>query len=139
VLDPGETPDVGILRELFRNLLAFEALFETEGIDTIRSPEGLEVSLWDLRYLHSHLYDLLPTRMAQAIELVLVQNRLEREACDMMGVSRKTPIGKYATQGLKKLAVQMETREAWRFRKTNGSVEVREALSPGGGGRPVAA
>lgn len=134
-----DVPDVGVLRELFRNLLAFESLHEAEGVDTLRSPDGSDISLWDLRYLHQHLSDLLPIRMAQAIELVLVENRLERTACDIMGVSHKTPIGKYATQGLKKLVAQMESGEAWRFRRINEQNETWHPRSVGSRSRQVAA
>lgn len=105
---------VGTLRELFRNLQAFHAVFETEGIDTIIGPDGTEWCLHDLEYLHQQL-PLLPPRQRQAIELCLVQNIKEAEVAVMMGVSPTNPVAKYATTGLAKLIGMIEAGTFSRF------------------------
>lgn len=106
---------VTVLRELFRNLQAFHAVFESDGIDTIIGPDGTEWCLWDLEYLHKQL-PVLPPRQRQAIELCLVQNIKESEAAVMMGVSPTNPVAMYATSGLTKLIAMIEAGAFPRFR-----------------------
>lgn len=91
-----------MLRELFRNLQAFRAVYESEGVDTLIGPDGIEWCLWDLEYLYRQLPSL-PPRQHQAIELCLVLNVKESEAAVMMGVSPTNPVAMYATAGLEKL------------------------------------
>lgn len=90
------------LRALFRNLEAFRSVFETEGIDTIRGPDGDEVCLWDLEYLYEQV-PKLPERQRQAIEYFLVGNLREEDVAEIMGISRTNPVGLCATNGLKNL------------------------------------
>jgi hypothetical protein len=92
---------VDVLREAFRHIEAWRAIYETEGIDVIHL-NGQELCLWDLEYLLTKL-DGLPKRQREAIDLFLVQNYKEKEAAVMMGVSEENPIGMYATSGLIKL------------------------------------
>lgn len=93
---------VGRLREIFRNLAQWRALYESEGLDTITDPEGEEVSIFDIEYLYENL-DKLPKRQSQSIELYLVRNMREVDAAKAMGVSPTNPVGIYATVGLTKL------------------------------------
>jgi hypothetical protein len=109
---------VTVLRELFRNLQAFRAVFEADGIDTLIGPDGTEWSLWDLDYLYKQL-PILPLRQHQAIELCLVQNVKESDAAVMMGVSRTNPVAMYATVGLTKLIAMIEAGHFPRFRFTD--------------------
>lgn len=95
---------VRTLRELFRNIQQFRALYETEGIDEVMGPDGDVHSYFDLEYLYRQL-PLLPKRQQQAIELCLVQNMVESEAAVTMGVSATNPVSMYATSGLEKLVV----------------------------------
>lgn len=94
---------VGVLREAFRNLQHFRSVFETDGVDTIVGPEGIEICLWDLEYLYSEVPKVLPLRQSQAIEFFLVRNLKESVVAEMMGISPNNPIGSYATAGLEKL------------------------------------
>lgn len=115
------TIQVGLLRELFRNLVAFRNLYEDTGQDIITGPEGIEFSLWDLEHLYEHLH-LLPTRQAQAIELCLVGQFKEREAAVIMGVSITNPVAMYATDGLKNLVRMIDARELRAFSSPNLAV-----------------
>jgi hypothetical protein len=108
--------DVGTLRELFRHLHAFRAVFEDDGVDTICDPDGFEWSLWDLEYLYREGLPLLPERMWQAIELCLVRNLKESTAAVQMGVSKTNPVAMYATSGLEKMVALIEQGELPRFR-----------------------
>ncbi len=95
------------LRELFRNLQQFRAIYESYGIDTINGPDG-EICLWDLEYLYSQLHRL-PLRQHQAIELCLVRNIKETDAAVLMGVSPTNPVAMYATSGLEKIVFYIRT------------------------------
>lgn len=99
---------VKLLRELFRNIQQFRALYETEGIDEVTGPNGDVFSYFDLEYLYQQLYRL-PVRQRQAIELCLVQNKRESEAAVMMGVSPTNPVSMYAASGLEKLVAMVQT------------------------------
>lgn len=94
--------DVTTLRELFRNLQAFRVVYESDGVDTLIGPDGMEWCLWDLEYLYEQL-PVLPPRQHQAIELCLIWNVKESEAAVRMGVSPTNPVAMYATAGLTKL------------------------------------
>ena len=100
--------DLRVLRELFRNLQAFEALHETEGIDTLLAPDGTEWSLWDVQYLYQCLR-LLSPRQRQAIELCLHDNLKERDAARHMGISEDNPVSVYANNGLKRLIAMAQS------------------------------
>ena len=82
--------NVTILRELFRNLRQWKALYETDGIDYCNVARGEEISLWDMLYLYEQL-DLLPKRQHQAIELYLVTNMRETDAAALGGAFRYKP------------------------------------------------
>lgn len=94
--------NLAVLRELFRNLQAFAALYESEGLDTLRDPDGNDWSIHDLRYLYECRH-LLSARQQQAIELCLYYNIKEREAARLMGISENSPVAIYANNGLKRL------------------------------------
>lgn len=93
---------VGILRELLRNLQAWESLFEETHRATLRGPGGVEYHLDDIRYLYSCRV-LLSARQKQAIELCLYENTKEKDAALLMGVSPTNPVAMYATNGLVRL------------------------------------
>jgi DNA-directed RNA polymerase specialized sigma24 family protein len=101
--------DPEILRQMFRHLQRFEALFENEGIHELADPGTGEVySLADLL----HLYQArrrLPPRQEQAVRLLLYEDMTEKEAASVMGLSRDTPVTVYATKGLRKLCTYYET------------------------------
>jgi hypothetical protein len=107
--------DVATLRALFRNLQAFRACYETEGVDTVIDPDGMEWVLWDLEYLYKQLHHL-PTRQREAIELCFVQNMKEADAAETMGVSRTNPVSIYANNGLSKLIAMIHSGRFPRFR-----------------------
>jgi len=95
--------DHRVLRELLRNLQLFEALFETEGVDTLTGPDGVEYCLFDLKRLYGCRFHL-SQRQRQAVELFLYEDKREREVALSMGVSPANPVAIYATQGLRRLA-----------------------------------
>ncbi len=106
--------DVATLREVFRNLQQFRAIYESHGVDTITAPGGEDICLFDIEYLYKQLHRL-PLRQRQAIELCLVQNIKETEVAVMMGVSPTNPVASYATSGLQKLLVLIYTGELPKF------------------------
>lgn len=114
-----EALTVGVLRELFRNLQAFHAVFETDGIDIIIGPDGTEWCLWDLEYLYREGLPMLPPRQRQAIELCLIHNVKESDAAVRMGVSPTNPVAMYATSGLQKLIGLIESGSFSRFQITS--------------------
>lgn len=107
---------VSTLRELFRNLVTWRALFETDGVEEITGPDGKTWSLWDVQYLYEQV-GRLPPRQRQAIELCLIQNIKERDAAVMMGVSETNPVMSYATLGLEKIVDMVEAGSLARFRE----------------------
>lgn len=70
--------------------------------DVIRGSDGREWALPDVRRFYDYR-SLLPNQMRRAVELFLYQQRLEREAAVLMGVSPTNPVAMYATVGLTKL------------------------------------
>jgi DNA-directed RNA polymerase specialized sigma24 family protein len=108
---------VDILRECFRHIEDWRATYETDGIDVIVGPGGMEICLWDLEYLLTQL-DKLPPRQSQAIQLFLVENHKEKVAAKMMGVSEENPIGMYATSGLAKLVAWVNDGSLPRYSET---------------------
>lgn len=105
---------VTVLRELFRNLQAWRAAFETDGIETITDPDGNIWCLWDIEYLYSQIH-LLSPRQRESIQLCLVENVKEVDAARLMGVSETNPVAMYATLGLKKLIELVSKGELPRF------------------------
>lgn len=105
--------DHKVLRELFRHLQVFEALFETEGVDAINGPDGAVYSVFDLRRLYDLRYVLLPRQRARAIEFFLYCDMREEEAAVAMGLSPETPVAIYATQGLKQLVLTWHSGSLW--------------------------
>jgi hypothetical protein len=126
------------LRELFRHLQSFEALFETEGIDTITGPDGTVYTVFDLRRLYDMRLGLLAPLRARAIELFLYRDMREQDAAREMGLGADTPVAIYATQGLKILAAEWES-SLWRrvhAGERSDEAEAREVRGAGGpGGR----
>ncbi|MFI0967015.1 RNA polymerase sigma factor [Streptomyces sp. NPDC021080] len=105
------TIPVRTLRELFRHLQAWNALYETEGKDTITGPDGTEYCIHDIVRLYNTAINgrgargkhLLSPRQREAIQLFLIENKAEREVARIMGVSEDNPVASYATQGLVRL------------------------------------
>ena len=99
-------PRVGVLREIFRHIEAWRALYEIYGIDTLPSDYG-SWSLWEIETLiRDGLPKVSPSR-AQAIRLYLLENRKETVVAEMMGVP-EIPIGVYATKGIEELLVMVD-------------------------------
>lgn len=119
--------EVRTLRELLRNLQAWESLYETEGIDTVTGPNGQKYCLQDIRYLYdlsqgritdssgTPIHPLSP-RQSQAIRLFLYENIRETDVAQIMGVSITNPVASYATQGMVKLNELIENDQIPRFR-----------------------
>lgn len=103
-------PRVQQLRQLFRHLHAFRAVYETDNVSEIRDPDGITWSLWDLEELYRVAVntDLLPLRQRQAIELFLVLNMPEDKVAEIMGIKRSNPCGMYASSGLVRLLKEMD-------------------------------
>lgn len=99
---------VRTMRELFRNLQAWNSLYESNGLDTITAPDGEEYCLHDIVRLYEHAVPRLSERQKQAIELFLIQNRPEREVACLMGVSENNPVASYATQGMVRINAMIE-------------------------------
>lgn len=104
-------PRVQTLRQLFRNLYAFRAMYETDNVSEIRDPDGITWSLWDLEELYKIAVhtNLLPLRQRQAIELFLVLNLPEDKVAEAMGIKSSNPCGMYATSGLVRLLKEMDS------------------------------
>lgn len=113
--------DVRNLRELIRHLQAWEALYETDNIDTITGPDGQTYHLVDIQYLYGCRI-LLSPRQRQAIELCLYQNVKERDATVVMGVSPTNPVMMYSTNGLTALVRMIENGELPRYRVERAEV-----------------
>jgi len=103
-----------VLRELFRNLQAFRAVFEAEGVETLSGPDGQVWNLWDLEYLYEQIV-FLPPRQRQAIQLCLFANIKETDAAVMMGVSPTNPVSMYAASGIRKLIIMIQEGKFPRF------------------------
>lgn len=91
-----------MLRELFRNLQAFQSLRESDSITEIIGPDGDDISIYDIEYLYE-CRKLLSPRQSQAIELFLYRNIREKDVARMMGVAETNPIAIYATRGIARL------------------------------------
>lgn len=103
-------PRIQTLRSLFRNLLAFRALYETDGIYEITGPDGITWSLWDLEELYRVAVhtNLLPDRQRQSIEMFLVLNMSEADVARTMSIKSSNPIGMYASSGIIHLLAEID-------------------------------
>lgn len=102
---------VPTMRELFRHLQAWNALHESQGVDTLRGPDGQEYCLHDIVHLYEHAVPRLSDRQKQAIQLFLIENRPEKEVARLMGVSENNPVASYATQGMVRINTMIEAGE----------------------------
>jgi DNA-directed RNA polymerase specialized sigma24 family protein len=93
---------VGTLRELFRHIEAFRALYVDAGVDVITGPEGQEWCLWDVEYLLDQV-PKLPPRQRDSIMLCLVQGQRETDVAVLWGLSPDNPVLSYAAEGLKRI------------------------------------
>ncbi len=107
--------DVTTLRELFRNLQQWEALFDTAHVDTITGPDGREYHLADIQYLFS-CRTMLSPRQREAIELCLYHDTKEVDASLVMGVSPTNPVAMYATNGLRRICDMIQAGQLPRYR-----------------------
>lgn len=141
--DSGDGLSVDVLRELFRRLVLWRTIYESDGVEIITLPDGhTEVSIHDVEYLLS-LTEILPLRHRQAIYLCLVWNYSEEEAAEAIRIDISNPVAQYATAGLRQLlsAVrlglapslrQMHRRQAVKaHRSENAQPEGRIDLGPG--------
>lgn len=93
----------------------FQSYYERERIDTVRDPDGIEWTIWDVQYLYEARLRLSP-RQTQAIEMCLYENVKEAEAAVKMGISPNSPVCKYADNGLKKIVSLIEDGHLPKFR-----------------------
>jgi predicted DNA-binding protein (UPF0251 family) len=124
------------LRELFRNLQAWESLFLTEGIEAITGPDGTVYSIFDLRELYDKRRILLTVQRARAIECFLYWDMREQDAAQAMGLGKDTPVAIYATQGLRQLAAAWTDGTVWRDKGADvpGGTDAAEARDVQGAG-----
>jgi DNA-directed RNA polymerase specialized sigma24 family protein len=103
-------PRIQTLRNVFRHLHAFRAVFEDTGVSEITDPDGISWSLWDINELYRVAVNttLLPLRQRQAIELFLVLNLPEDKVAEVMEIKVSNPVGMYATSGLVHLLREMD-------------------------------
>ena len=101
---------IQVLRNIFRNLHAFRAVYEDTGVSEITDPDGVAWSLWDVEELYEIAVKspLLPLRQRQAIELFLVLNMPEDRVAEVMQIKVSNPVGMYATSGLTHLLREMD-------------------------------
>jgi len=107
---PKTDPRIQTLRNIFRNLHAFRAVYEESGVSEIVDPDGIAWSLWDLETLYKIAVNtnLLPLRQRQAIELFLVLNMPEDRVAEVMQIKVSNPVGMYATSGITHLLREMD-------------------------------
>ncbi|WP_281711890.1 hypothetical protein [Dermacoccus nishinomiyaensis] len=105
---------VGVLRELFRNLQLWESLWETDHIDVLRGPNGVEYQLHDIQYLYE-CRSMLSPRQMEAIEMCLYRDIREKDVSLLMGVSPTNPVAMYATNGLERILAMMNAGKLPRF------------------------
>jgi hypothetical protein len=103
-------PRVNTLRNLFRNLHQFRAVYETDGVSEIVDPDGTVWTLWDLEELYrvAVYSSILPLRQRQAIEMFLVLNMSEADVARVMSIKASNPVGMYATSGIVRLLVEID-------------------------------
>jgi len=120
--------DVGVLRELLRNLQLWRSLYESGEVrSVITGPDDREYCLQDLEYIYEcrlarredrygRMAYVLSDRQRQAIELFLYDGISERDCSLIMGISQNNPIGMYATDGLEKIVTMIGSGELRRYR-----------------------
>lgn len=106
---------VGVLRELFRNLQLWESLFESDQVEVLHGPDGVEYHLADVQYLY-RCREHLSKRQREAIEMCLYQDIKEKDVTVIMGVSPTNPVAMYATNGLERILQMAEEGKLERFR-----------------------
>lgn len=119
-------PAISELRELFRYLQDFRAVYEATGLEEIRTPYGNQWSIWDLEYLYQASQLHLTSRQKQAISLCLVHNMREKDAARAMGVSLTNPVMMYATLGIRRLLDMISSGELDFFRSGDPSIISQE-------------
>jgi hypothetical protein len=94
--------DLRVLAQVLGNLQQFEALFETEGTETITAPGGERINLFDVKKLYEQRY-LLPWEDAMVIEVALYHSAnghdpdnprvidILRELCQRTGTEYEEP------------------------------------------------
>ena len=131
----GEELTVELIRNTFRNLQLWRALYEAQGLETIRC-ESIELHIWDVELLLNVSQSELPVRQAQAILLFLVENKSEEEVAVWMGIDPRNPVGMYATSGLTRL-IELVQAGYIEWRSWRGANAVWRAQSAGNGSRRV--
>lgn len=129
----GEELTVELLRNTFRNLQLWRALYEAQGLETIRCDE-IELHIWDIELLLDVSQRELPVRQSQAILLFLVENKSEEEVAIWMGIDPRNPVGMYATSGLTRL-IDLVQAGYIEWRSWRGANAVRRAQGTGTGSR----
>lgn len=109
-----DDPRVGVIREIFRHIDAWRALYEIYGTDTLPTDHGTW-TLWEIEYLIEEGVPLLSRNQQQAITLYLLDGLLETQAAEIMGVPG-SPIGRDATNGIKRLLSMMDAGELPKMR-----------------------
>lgn len=97
------------MREIFRHIEAWRALYEVYGLDTL-PPDFGSWTLWDIEYLIEEGVPRLTEQQSTAIRLYLLKGMKESDVADAMGIPT-SPIGKYATAGITSLLRMMDRGE----------------------------
>ena len=129
----GDDLTVELLRNTFRNLQLWRALYEAQGLETIRC-ENVELHIWDIELLLNASQHELPVRQAQAIQMFLVENMTEEEVARWMGIDPRNPVGMYATSGLTRL-IELVQSGYIEWRSWRGTDAVWRAQGTGAGSR----
>ncbi len=111
----GQSISLPVLRQLFRNIQQFRALYETEGVDEIVAPDGARYSLFDLEYLYDEGLPKLSKRQRQAIILCLIANMVEQDVAVAMGIAPSNPVAMYSNDGLRRIIAMMQSGELRSF------------------------
>lgn len=89
-------------------------LFQAQGIDAVKGPDGTDYSLFDIRRLYDKRGEIVSPQRSRAIEFFLYRDMREQDAAVAMGLSEDTPVAIYATQGLRQLAAAWDAGGLWR-------------------------
>ena len=100
---PSDGFTVEVLREMFRNLQAWQSVYEAEGVDVLTGPDGTEWALWDVQTWYEMSQHLLPKRQSDAIRYFLFENLSEVNVSRRMGSAELVPVSMYASAGLETL------------------------------------
>jgi hypothetical protein len=121
--ESGQGLTVDTLRALFRGLMLWRAIYESDGVEILPLPDGSEISIYDVEYLLSLSRDL-PIRHRQAIYLCLVEGHSEEDAAYRIGIDSTNPVATSATAGLYEILTMVELGLA----PTRAEVYAREAI-----------